>query len=255
MSDRSSLIRFARGAFLASIVAARAFATPVEDAEVGRRVSLVVQVPAPAPAETEVVAHLQDAGGFVRARALESSGVIGLDLEVDAGAWDGFVAKVRGLGRVLQETVEVRDPVEAIARTNGRISALKIAEQGLMEQLSYLAPDDALALDVARELDAVRKDLAEQIARRAAIEHRLAYAAVHIRLEPPGNGSLWSDTLDAWRLFGDSPPVALRRAAPWLLGLGLPAAAFVFALASLVVWIRGRRNSRTRSDETEAPRC
>lgn len=181
----------ARSAFLAAAVGvlgpglAAAQDTPGED--IGRFAELVLAVEDPSRAEAAIRSALRAVGGYVSDREAgpEASGTrVSLDLRVSAASLDAFLDQVRGVGTVAREETRSRDPTPEYARLNSRLAALEAAERDLREQRSFLAPDEPLALELQREVAAVRADRLETLARRTLLDERVQYAHVRVTMLP-----------------------------------------------------------------------
>ncbi len=221
--------------------------------DVGRSAAMTVAVQDMGRAEAAIRSALQARGGYVSDREVapaESGGTVTLALRVSVGALEAFLDEVRRLGVVVEERTWSRDPTPEYARVNSGLAALEAAERDLREQLSFLAPDEPLALDLQREVAAVRSERMAMLARRTVLDERVQYATVHLTLwpeaalRPPGLGeevarafmSAWTDPAGAvWRVVVVGGGLVL----PYLGGLSI-VAWVVIALA------RKRRGRRTQ---------
>lgn len=198
--------------------------------EVGRTAAWRVAVRDVGAAEARVRAALQAQGGFVSGRTLRHpEGPVTLDLRVSATALDSFLAEMRTLGTVLVEETTARDPTPEFARVNGLLAALDASERNLIEQMSFLAPDEPLTLDLHREVAAVRSERAAALARRTMLDERVRYAVVRLTLVPEA-------ALRAPSLAEEIQAALIK---PWTDPLGAARQVLAVGLGILVPYVGG----------------
>lgn len=223
--------------------------------DVGRSAEWVLAVEDFGRAEAAIRSALQALGGYVSDREVaraESGERVTLVLRVSAGALDSFLDEVRKVGTVAREETRARDPTPEYARINSRLVALEAAERDLREQMSFLAPDEPLALDLQREVAAARADRMAMLARRTLLDERVQYAVTRVTLLP--EAALRPPTLgdEFWRTFASvwtDPADAARKALLVGGGLLLP---YLGGLA-LVAWVVVAIARKRRRGPTERP--
>lgn len=215
--------------------------------EVGRSAAITLAVEDVGRAEAAIRSALQARGGYVSDREVapaESGGAVTLALRVSAGALDSFLDEVRPVGTVTREETRARDPTPESARINGRLAALEAAERDLREQLSFLAPDEPLALDLQREVAAVRSERMTMLSQRTLLDERVQYAAVRLTLLPEAamrSLGLGEEVVRAFTSAWTDPAGAVRRVVVVGGGLILPYLGGLALVAWVVVRVARRR--------------
>lgn len=201
--------------------------------EVGRLVSQVIAVADVEAAKAQVRETLVRYGGYVQEMRDEDETTV-MNLRVAIEAVDRFLTFLRGLGQIVEESEQVHDPTPMFATLNSKISALEFTEIDLREQLSFLSPDDALALDIQRELERVRTQRLSLLSERTLLEEQSRYAFVQLSLKKKQDSkSFWEEVKSALHLALFDPGKALRTALVTTIGILLPYAVLVLLLFTL----------------------
>lgn len=257
MSTRLSLL--ASLVMAATVGWADALSEPPDD--VGRSADWTLAVRDPTEAEARIRSALQAHGGYVDRREVahaDTGDQVTLGLRVSAPSLDPFLDAVRQVGTLVREESHARDPTPESLRLNGRLASLQATERDLREQLSFLAPDQPLALDLQHEIAALRSERTDTLARRTLLEERVQYAVVRLTLLPEAAlrpptlaGEIFQAFAWPWR----DPAGAVRQALAVGLGLILPYLGGVV----LVAWFgiraaRGRRRAQGKPGQEGARR-
>jgi hypothetical protein len=166
---------------------------------------------------------------------------------------DGVVARVRSLGRVLEESQETKDVTRQFVDTDARLRNLTRTEERLLDLLAQSGSSLADVLAVERELTRVRGEIEQITSELRALEHdvQLAQLSVDLTSDEPealaGPDDAWRPLRilkrDAWAIVATSAGALIATAA-FLLRTALAALPWIPIL--FVAWISWRWVRRRR---------
>ncbi len=230
----------------------QAMAQEPAEMEPGRRGEWVLAVRDPEQAEASLRDALRRLGGFVSDTEADPD-TRRIAARVAVGSFDAMAQFVRSLGKVASESTTTVEPTPMFAALNVRLGALDATERDLREQLSFLAPDEPLAVDIQREIAAIRSERAAVLARRTVLEERVQYAEVLVTLLPEAASRPPTFARQVFGAFASAwtdPAAAAREALVVGAGLLLP----FLGLPALAVWLVVRFAPRRRTPDRATDR-
>jgi hypothetical protein len=130
-----------------------------------------------------VAAH----GGYVQKLNSESrpdsSREVSITLRIPVKQMDGFLADLRNLGRVEEESRENEEVMDQYVDLDARLQNARAGEQRLIQLLATRTGKLEDVLDAERELTRVRGDIESMTAEYNLLLHRVEYATVELHLQ------------------------------------------------------------------------
>ena len=203
-----------------------------------RSAELRLEVDSYAPARSLLDQELARVDGYVAdARVQHADGAVAfahLELRVPAGALDGLLARLMGLGVVLEEVVRSNEITDEYHDGEARLANARAIEARLLAFADSKTTDLRGLLEVERELGRVREEIEVLRARLAGYASSVALSAVSLDIESREResrgvtaslGARLGDSFRAsWHALlgsGRAVLVGLALLAPWLPALGL----------------------------------
>lgn len=188
-------------------------------------------------------------GGYVEkldAKAETGSGrELSATLRIPAKQLDGFLADLRKLGHVEEESRENQEVSAPYLDLQARLKNARATEQRLIELLGTRTGKLSEVLDAERELARIRGEIESMQGQNAVLVHRVSYATVEVelsevyreRLGTTAKGTkIWNALVGGFGNLEDGAVSVLV----FLLAYG-PAILFWLAVLMLPVWLVWRR--------------
>lgn len=138
-------------------------------------------------ARTAVEQVVQDVGGFVSTmHASEPRGgkrSLRASLRVPSERLAEALARLRGLGSIVEETQGGEDVTEHLIDLEARLANSRNTERRLNEVLKNRTGDVSDILEVEREIARVRQDIEQATARQKRLEERVSFATITLVVE------------------------------------------------------------------------
>jgi hypothetical protein len=212
-----------------------------------RNATLTLEVRDARHASRVLIAAVGPARGYV-AESHESVDELGrrsvvITVRVPAGRFDGSLAQVEGLGKVLDKQVTAEDVTEEFVDSQARLANLQQTEQRLRDHLTHTGRLSDILL-VERELTRVRGEIEQLQGRLRYLSHRIAYSTLAVTLTeaprpqpvvPPqsySSGKVLSDAMRSLVAFGQT----VWSGAIWIAVWGV-----VWVPVALAGWVAYRR--------------
>jgi Domain of unknown function (DUF4349) len=136
-------------------------------------------------------------GGYVASlTANAQSGAardVSAELHVPAKQADAFMADLRKLGQVVEETRSSEEVTAEFVDLQARMKAARAAEQRLVELLGTRTGRLSDVLEVERELARVRSEIESMQGQSNVMAHQVSYATVKVQLSEEYHATLHSD--------------------------------------------------------------
>jgi hypothetical protein len=141
-------------------------------------------------------------GGYVGSlTATAQSGAardVSVELRIPARQADAFVADLRKLGKVVEETRSSEEVTAEYVDLQARMKAARAAEQRLVELLGTRTGKLSDVLDVERELARVRSEIESMQGQSNVMLHQVNYATVKVELSEEYHEKLQSHSASTW---------------------------------------------------------
>lgn len=141
-------------------------------------------------------------GGYVGSlTATAQSGAardVSVELRIPARQADSFVADIRKLGKVVEETRASEEVTAEYVDLQARMKAAKAAEQRLVELLGTRTGKLSDVLEVERELARVRSEIESMQGQSNVMLHQVSYATVKVELSEEYHEKLQSHSASTW---------------------------------------------------------
>jgi hypothetical protein len=138
-------------------------------------------------ARTAVEQVVQDVGGFVSTmHASEPRGgkrSLKASLRVPSDRLAEALARLRGLGSIVEETQGGEDVTDHLIDLEARLANSRNTERRLNEVLQNRTGDVSDVLEVEREIARVRQDIEQATARQKRLEERVSFATITLVVE------------------------------------------------------------------------
>ena len=118
---------------------------------------------------------------------------VSVELRIPAKQADAFIADVRKLGKVVEETRTADEVTAQYVDLQARLKAAKAAEQRLVELLGTRTGKLSDVLEVERELARVRSEIESMQGQSNVILHQVNYATVKVELSEEYHETLRTD--------------------------------------------------------------
>jgi anti-sigma factor RsiW len=118
---------------------------------------------------------------------------VSVELRIPAKQADAFIADVRKLGKVVEETRTADEVTAQYVDLQARLKAAKAAEQRLVELLGTRTGKLSDVLEVERELARVRSEIESMQGQSNLILHQVNYATVKVELSEEYHETLRTD--------------------------------------------------------------
>jgi len=120
---------------------------------------------------------------------------VNVELRIPAKQADAFIADVRKLGKVVEETRTTEEVTAEYVDLQARMKASKAAEQRLVELLGTRTGKLSDVLEVERELARVRSEIESMQGQANVMLHEVNYATVKVELSEEYHETLHSDSV------------------------------------------------------------
>jgi hypothetical protein len=120
---------------------------------------------------------------------------VNVELRIPAKQSDAFIADVRKLGKVVEETRTTEEVTAEYVDLQARMKASKAAEQRLVELLGTRTGKLSDVLEVERELARVRSEIESMQGQANVMLHEVNYATVKVELSEEYHETLHSDSV------------------------------------------------------------
>ncbi len=169
-------------------------------------------------------------------------------LRIPAKQLDGFLADLRKLGHVEEESGENQEVSAQYVDLLARLKSARATEQRLIELLGTRTGKLSDVLDAERELARIRGEIESMQGQNAILVHRVSYATVQVelsevyreRLSTTSKGTkIWNALVEGFGNLEDGAVAALI----FLLAYG-PSILVWLAVLMLPAWLIGRRLRR-----------
>jgi hypothetical protein len=147
--------------------------------------------------EKMAAAHGGYVGNLTASAQTGSARDISVELRIPAKQADAFIADVRKLGKVVDESRTAEEVTAEYVDLQARLKASKAAEQRLVELLGNRTGKLSDVLEVERELARVRSEIESMQGQSNLILHEVNYATVKVELSEEYHETLHSDSIPA----------------------------------------------------------
>ena len=141
-------------------------------------------------------------GGYVGSlTATAQSGAardVSVELRIPARQADSFIADLRTLGKVVEETRSSEEVTAEYVDLQARMKAARAAEQRLVELLGTRTGKLSDVLEVERELARVRSEIESMQGQSNVMLHQVNYATVKVQLSEEYHEKLQSHSTSTW---------------------------------------------------------
>jgi hypothetical protein len=120
---------------------------------------------------------------------------VNVELRIPAKQSDAFIADVRKLGKVVEETRTTEEVTAEYVDLQARLKASKAAEQRLVELLGTRTGKLSDVLEVERELARVRSEIESMQGQANVMLNEVSYATVKVELSEEYHETLHSDSV------------------------------------------------------------
>jgi|HubBroStandDraft_6_1064221.scaffolds.fasta_scaffold160259_1 hypothetical protein len=152
---------------------------------------------ASAAIEKMAAAHGGYVGNLTASAQTGSARDISVELRIPAKQADAFIADVRKLGKVVDESRAAEEVTAEYVDLQARLRASKAAEQRLVELLGNRTGKLSDVLEVERELARVRSEIESMQGQSNLMLHEVNYATVKVELSEEYHETLRSDSIPA----------------------------------------------------------
>lgn len=165
---------------------------------------------------------------------------------------EAFVADLRKLGHVEQETRDNQEVTGAYVDLTARLKTARATEQRIIELLGTRTGKLPDVLEAEEELDRVRGDIESMDGQRVNMEHQVRYATVQVQLNEEYREQLNPESFSTGRRLRNSLVEGLSNLAGGITGAAIfafaygPSILFWLAVAGLPAWFVWRRVRKTK---------
>ena len=166
---------------------------------------------------------------------------------------EAFVADLRKLGHVEQETRDNQEVTGAYVDLTARLKTARATEQRIIELLGTRTGKLSDVLEAEEELDRVRGDIESMDGQRVNMEHQVRYATVQVQLNEEYREQLNPESFSTGRRLRNSFVEGLSNLAGGITGAAIfafaygPSILFWLAVAGLPAWFVWRRVRKTKT--------
>lgn len=147
---------------------------------------------------------------------------------------EGFLADLRKLGHVEQETRNNREVTDAYIDLTARLKTARATEQRVLELLGTRTGKLSDVLEAEQELARIRGEIESMDGQRAHMEHEVRYATVQVQLNEEYREQLNPESFSTGRRLRNSLVEGLGNLAAGITGTAI----FVFAYGpSILFWL------------------
>lgn len=196
-------------------------------------------------------------GGYVQDMTAESrtgtARSVSATLRVPATQLELFLADLRKLGHVEQETRNNQEVTDAYIDLNARLKTARATEQRILQLLGTRTGKLSDVLEAEQELERVRGEIESMDGQRAHMEHQVEYTTVQVQLNEAYREQLNPESFSTGRRLRNSLVEGLGNLAGGVTGLALflfaygPSIIFWVALFGVPSWFIWRRVKKTKS--------
>lgn len=140
-------------------------------------------------------AHGGYVGNLTASAQTGSARDLSAEFRIPAKQADAFIADVRKLGKVVDESSTAQDVTSDYVDLQARLRASKAAEQRLVELLGNRTGKLSDVLEVERELTRVRSEIESMQGQSNVMLHEVNYATVKVELSEEYHETLHSDSI------------------------------------------------------------
>lgn len=190
-------------------------------------------------------------GGYVQKLSAEAQSgeprTTSAALRVPAKQLDGFLAELRKLGRVEQESQANDEVTDQYVDLQARLKSARASEQRMLELLATRTGKLEDVLDAERELARIRGEIESMEGQRVLLTHRVDYATVEVQLREEYRKQLGAEHASTLNKIRNAAVEGFGNLEDGVIGVLLfllaygPAILFWMAILAVPAWLVWRR--------------